>query len=172
MNNTELRSEEDKAREDRKSWIRGFIRFLGCAGLVILILFAMCAAPYFHIKRAECEDRAKSTLRSIGRAQMAHRSAYNTQNYASFSELQNEGYIDAEFSLDNLTDNYYLTLEVSEDLDDLNDIGRFTAIAYPRDTRPGYLSTCAISEDQIVRVYKPDWSVKWEDIKTWDRSMW
>ena len=44
----------------------------------------------------------------------------------------------------------------------------FTVVAYPRDTRPGFLSTFGITEDQVVREYDPERGYSHEDVHTWD----
>jgi len=58
------------------------------------------------------------------------------QNYSLWTDVFNPGSIHSEYNR-----NYYNT---------------FTAVAFPRITRPpGYLSTFAIREDQVLRVYRP-----------------
>ena len=44
----------------------------------------------------------------------------------------------------------------------------FVVIAYPRDVHPGFLSTFAVTEDQIVRVFDRDYGKNFDDVKTWD----
>ena len=108
------------------------------------------------------------TLRNIGKAQAAFRNLHDTQVYGSFDELQKEKLIHEDYSLETLTENYTLTWEVSYDPDLNTDGSTFTIIAFPLDTRRGYLETFAISEDQVVRIFDRDHGNVWESIKTWD----
>ena len=43
----------------------------------------------------------------------------------------------------------------------------FTVIAFPRDTRARYLSTFAVTDDQVVRVYTDDPGVLFDSVTTW-----
>ena len=48
---------------------------------------------------------------------------------------------------------------------------KFTVIAFPRDTRPGFLNTFAVTDDQVVRVYNPGSTASpnlWDSVTSWD----
>jgi len=131
------------------------------------------------------QGKAIQTLRSIGSSQLAYRNANNNGYYGTFADLQRGMYIREGYTLDNLVEDYTLTWEVSntppggnkftDEPQTIRELleravgNKFTIIAFPRDTRPGFLNTFAITEDQIVRVWNPTnrWN-EWESVTTWD----
>jgi hypothetical protein len=53
----------------------------------------------------------------------------------------------------------------------MGEFHEFTIIAYPTDTRPGFLHTMGIAEDQVVRVYNPENGNDFRRVETWDPYM-
>jgi len=163
---------------DGKSLWKGILM----ANFISYLFLAILAAYYgpgdlnrmgYRPPGADWQSRAKGTLRSIGSSQLAYQSATKNHVYGSFQALQDVEDIAKGYTLGNMIENYSMTWVVhsistapTEDLP-TGVISTFTIIAWPRDTRPGFLSTFAITEDQTVRVYDPDRS----DIKnprSWD----
>jgi len=120
------------------------------------------------------QSRAKGTLRSIGSSQLAYRGTNDAKNYGSFKALQDELYIAEGYSLENMIKNYTMTWDVYNDstvMDEYSEllgVHTFTVIAFPRDRRPGYLLTFAVTEDQVVRVYNPEGGNDPGNVKSWD----
>jgi hypothetical protein len=108
----------------------------------------------------EWESGAKSTLRAFGETQLAYQAKNNDLNYGSWKALVQTEYISEGYTRANIIENYFLwtaafsppRMSSGSDGSDCT----FTAVAFPRITRPpGYLSTFAIREDQVLRVYRP-----------------
>jgi len=117
--------------------------------------------------------RAKSTLRSIGSAQISYRNSNYKHVYGSLEDLQYVGEVADGYSLANMIENYSLSWEVSNiPISTIDDAptdfdSTFTIIAYPRDLRPGFLATFAITEDQILREYDPR-DNELDAVRSWD----
>ncbi|MCX6645057.1 MAG: hypothetical protein NTY09_01660 [bacterium] len=131
-------------------------------------------------------SRAKGTLRSSGGSQLAYQGMNNAKNYGSFQAMKDTLYIAEGYNLGNMIENYSMTWSVHnpQRMSDEAEIGlgphSFTIVAYPRDTRPYYLMTFGITEDQIVRVYKPENTAEGLNefngpddprVQTWDPAM-
>ncbi len=118
--------------------------------------------------------RAKGTLRSIGSCQLAYQKTNNGKLYGSFEALKRDQYINEGCTLGNMIDNYTMTWEVSNVSTVTTEemaggtSSAFTIIAWPRDTRPGFLNTFGVTDDQIVRVYNPTNENDLSKVKTWD----
>jgi len=151
-------------------------------GVIAIVLFAsfvaiVTVAAILGARPEPWQSRAKGTLRSIGSSQLAYQGTNWDRNYATFEDLKQDLYIAEGYTLGNMIENYTMTWEVSntplveESPATAGGVGtnRFTIIAFPRDTRPGFLNTFAITEDQIVRVWNPTnrWN-EWESVTTWD----
>ena len=129
---------------------------------IIAIIAAIAIPQLLNARRAAWMSRAKGTLRSIGSAQLAYQSANNQKRYGSFTALQGVEDIASGYSLGNMVENYSMSWSATSPYGDLRGgtitggiaSNTFTVIAYPRDTREGFLATFAITEDQVVRVYR------------------
>jgi len=149
-----------------------------CCCWSIFVVVALVLFIYIGItsllgpRRAAWMSRAKRTLRSMSCAQLNYQETNENGKYGSFQDLVRAGEIREGYTLGNMIENYSMTWEVnfstaaSEEFP-TSTVSTFQIIAYPRDTRPGYLFTFAITEDQIVRVYSPD-DKDFSDIRTWD----
>ena len=145
---------------------------------IIAIIAAIAIPSLLNARRAAWQSRAKGTLRSIGSSQLAYQGTNNEKFYGSFDALKDDLYIAEGYSLGNMIENYSITWEVSG-IHDITTIGlgqggignnKFTIIAYPRDTRAGFLNTFAITEDQTVRVFNTDPAAcnVFESVTSWD----
>lgn len=131
---------------------------------IIAIIAAIAIPQLLNARRAAWMSRCKGTLRSIGSAQLAYQSANNQKVYGSFQALQEVQDIAKGYTLSNMIENYSLSWEISSPYADLFGTATaggiaansFTVIAWPRDTRKGFLNTFAITEDQVVRVFNPE----------------
>ena len=141
---------------------------------IIAIIAAIAIPQLLNARRAAWESRAKSTLRSTGSSQLAYQGTNNEKVYGSFEALVSSLYIADGYSLGNMIENYSMSWEVTL-VDDVRGaeldgtgIGsnRFTIIAFPRDTREGYLNTFGITEDQVVRVWTDGKDLN--ALSTWD----
>jgi len=148
-------------------------------GIIFVLTFAVLA--FFSIpsilgaRRASWPSRAKGTLRSIGSSQLAYKGTNHARNYGSFEAMQHDLFIAEGYTLGNMIENYSMTWEFDNGPKGLLEedslpsmVHTFTIIAFPRDTRPGYLSTFAVTEDQVVRVYNPENGNYSGNVKTWD----
>jgi prepilin-type N-terminal cleavage/methylation domain-containing protein len=144
---------------------------------IIAIIAAIAIPQLLNARRAAWQSRAKATLRSIGSSQLAYQNTNNDKLYGSFKALKGDMYIAEGYSLGNMIENYSMSWDISNPYQGTGGsiaqggIGnnKFTIIAYPRDTRKGFLNTFAVTEDQTVRVYNPDNpSNQFGSITTWD----
>jgi len=147
---------------------------------IIAIIAAIAIPQLLNARRAAWQSRAKSTLRSTGSSQLAYQGTNNLKFYGTFQALKDDLYIAEGYTLGNMIENYSCSWDVTNPSGDLyGELGigagignnKFTIIAYPRDTRPGYLNTFAVTEDQTVRVYNPDSTVApndWGSVTSWD----
>ena len=137
--------------------------------LVFIILIIGLGSYAFPSKlgqrRPAWESRAKSTLRSTGSSQLGYQNTNDLNNYGSFQALVDTMYIAEGYTQGNMIEGYSMSWEIGSSS---VRIDSFTIIAFPRDTRKGYLNTFAITEDQIVRVYEPGPEHDFNSIKTWD----
>jgi prepilin-type N-terminal cleavage/methylation domain-containing protein len=143
---------------------------------IIAIIAAIAIPQLLNARRAAWESRAKSTLRSCGSSQLAYANTNNDKLYGSFQALKDDLYIAEGYHLGNMIENYSLSWTVTQIMDVYGSplgqggIGnnKFTIIAYPRDTRPGFLNTFAVTEDQTVRVFRPGEGNVFDSITSWD----
>ena len=145
---------------------------------IIAIIAAIAIPQLLNARRAAWESRAKSTLRSTGSSQLAYQGTNNDKLYGTFGALVTSLYIAEGYSLGNMIENYSMSWEVTT-VDDPRSAGlgqgvgigsnKFTIIAFPRDTREGYLNTFGITEDQVVRVFDPTKpGASLDSLTTWD----
>jgi hypothetical protein len=129
-----------------------------------ILLIAVTAGSYVPAgsPRAAWASRAKGTLRSIGSTEQAYKEYSQAKVYGTFKALLESGDIARGYTKGNMIENYSLTWKVD------NGSESFEVIAWPRDTRSGYLSTFAVTEDQVVRVYNPKKKNRVDTVRTWD----
>jgi prepilin-type N-terminal cleavage/methylation domain-containing protein len=143
---------------------------------IIAIIAAIAIPQLLNARRAAWQSRAKGPLRSIGSSQLAYQGTNNKKFYGTFKALKADMYIAEGYSLSNMVENYSLSWTCTNPgqqtgLGTGAGIGnnKFTVIAFPRDTRPGFLNTFAVTEDQTVRVFnKTNPTNKWDSVTTWD----
>ena len=129
---------------------------------IIAIIAAIAIPALLNARRAAWQSRAKGTLRSVGSSQLAYQGTNNDKFYGSFKAMVDDLYIATGYSLGNMIENYSMTWTITNPATGTGTLGAgignntFTVVAYPRDTRQGYLSTFGVTEDQVVRVYNPD----------------
>ncbi len=147
------------------------LNFFVCSGCIVILVVGflmICFVNILYSNRARWETRARISLKKIGRSQEAFFNASDRGIYGNFEAVRNAGYIREGWSLDNMVENYTLTWDVANISTVTEEIHTFTIIAYPRDTRPGYLNTFAITEDQRFRVYDPYDGNDFTSVHTWD----
>jgi prepilin-type N-terminal cleavage/methylation domain-containing protein len=131
---------------------------------IIAIIAAIAIPALLNARRAAWMSRAKGTLRSTGSSQLAYQGTNNQKFYGTFQALKDTLYIAEGYNLGNMIENYSMAWTASNPSTGTSILGdgggiannQFTIVAYPRDSRPGYLLTFGVSEDQVVRVYNPD----------------
>ena len=147
----------------KKFWDRKNIQ----EGLLIISVISVCMAfisvaclPSMQRHRASAwESRAKATLRAFGETQLAYQHTNADKHYGSWYALVNDGWIGEGYDRGNIIEQYSLWTSVYNPFMVSNhwkEYSTFTAVAFPRTTSPpGYLSTFAIREDQVLRAYRP-----------------
>ena len=162
-------SEPMRPRLTRRSCCCLLILLLAIAGISI-------GAGFLHLldmQRYVVLSRAKGTLRSISSAQLHYQEENENKSYGSFQDLVRAGEISEGYTLGNMIEKYSMTWEV-------NNVSTAPTEEFPTGVRktftiiawPNYetylLSTFAITEDQVVRVYNPGEGNELDDVKTWD----
>jgi prepilin-type N-terminal cleavage/methylation domain-containing protein len=144
---------------------------------IIAIIAAIAIPQLLNARRAAWQSRAKGTLRSIGSSQLAYQGTNNKKFYGTFEALKKDMYIAEGYTLSNMIENYSMSWTCTNPSGGTGGLGsgqgignnKFTVIAFPRDTRPGFLNTFAVTEDQTVRVYNPtNTANKWDSVTSWD----
>ena len=136
---------------------------------IIAIIAAIAIPALLNARRAAWQSRAKGTLRSIGSTELAYQSTNNQKQYGSFDAMRDTLYIAEGYRLGTMIENYSMTWGVTKPTQDEGiAANKFTVIAFPRDTRAGFLNTFAITEDQVVRVYTPQNGNVFDSVTTWD----
>jgi prepilin-type N-terminal cleavage/methylation domain-containing protein len=133
----------------------------------IISLLAALLIPQLLIQRTSAiEAVAQRRLRTIGSVMADYALTQNEGNYADFQELKDAHLINRNLTEDNLIVDYSLQVTAT-DLS-AGSPSRYTIIAVPRPERSyGRLSTFAITEDNVVRVYKPGPGVDPDNPYTW-----
>ncbi len=170
--NTNETPDSDKNKNKRRIISCCFGTAIMMAGLVVIAMLAI--PPFLGAHRNAWQSRAKGTLRSISSSQEEFRVNNKEGSFGTFKELKNDLYIAEPYNLGNMIENYTMTWDVrhittaqTEGIS-LGVMNSFTITAFPMDTRPGYLNTFAVTEDQVVRVYTPDNDNDVTKVKTWD----
>jgi len=147
-------------------------------GNVLTYILLICITANSYVPAGSTRyawiSRAKGTLRSIGSSELAYQATNEKKQYGSFDALKKSEYIALGYTRGNMIENFSLSwyvTNISTDSSDQNPngmISTFTVVAWPRDTRPGYLNTFCVTEDQTVRVFNPKQGNRLENVHTWD----
>lgn len=129
--------------------------------LSVILAFSSlgCIPQLLNAKRSAWESRAKATLRSYGETELAYQNTNFDRHWGTWDALIETEYIAQGYSSGNIIENYSLWTSVDNHTHWAGGPGycTFTVVAFPRRTSPpGYLSTFAIREDELIRVYRPD----------------
>jgi type IV pilus assembly protein PilA len=142
---------------------------------IIAIIAAIAIPSLLNARRAAWQSRAKGTLRSIGSSQLAYQSTNNNKAYGTFTALQEDLYIATGYTMGNMIENYSMTWSATNPYlgtgnSTVRGIGNntFTVIAFPRDTRAGFLNTFSVTDDQVVRVFNPESGNIFDAVYHWD----
>jgi hypothetical protein len=143
---------------------------LAIALVIFLILFALMTYPSSIFERRKSwMARAQGTLRSLARSELWYQGGNAARPFGSFQALQDSDYIAKGYSVGNMIENYSIKWDVQTLSTAQGEINEFTIIAWPRDTRKGFLSTFGVTEDEIVRIYNPkNRKSRLGNVKTWD----
>jgi prepilin-type N-terminal cleavage/methylation domain-containing protein len=136
---------------------------------IILILSGMLIPQLMANKNTIIEQLAKRRLRTIGSVMTDYALSNTSGNYADFQDLKDADLIQKQRTLTSLITDYSLVFFTQDR--PVTGIGSpaYTIIAYPRPERSyGRLNTFAITEDNVVRVYKPGPRVSPTDPGTWE----
>jgi hypothetical protein len=169
-------------KKPSEAGIKSWIIIIGSPiSILILLILIIFSSGLMEVRRAALMSRAKGTLRSVGSTQLAYQGSNNYKDFGSFQALKNTGYIPEGYTLGNMIENYSMTWAVcniySNCLGHEDGFHAFTVVAYPRDSRPGYLMTFGVTEAQVVRMYNPDnlgeglneFNSMWDPrVPTWD----
>ena len=141
---------------------------------IIAIIAAIAIPSLLNARRAAWMSRAKGTLRSIGSSQLAYQGTNNNKVYGTFQALKDDLYIADGYSLGNMIENYSMSWTATNPGTGTGGLGagignnKFTVIAFPRDTRTGFLQSFCVMDDQVVRVFTPDDGNVFDSPSTWN----
>jgi len=135
---------------------------------IISVLICMLVPNLLAQKQRIIQLTAQKRLKVIGSVMTDYALSSESRDYASFQELKDANIISRDLSASNIIIDYSLIVTTTEK-DEIGDPALFTIIAIPRPERSsGQLATFAITEDMVVRVYKPGPDVSFSDPHTWD----
>ena len=160
--NSEPGDEKVKSKNATFCCLGGVVGFF--IFLFVIAYMAVSSTSFVTSQRITSMDRAVAALHAIARAQSVCREDREHGGYCTFEQLKEHGYIGADFTEDNMVDDYKLKLELSEQSDE------FIVYAYPVKNSGGLLKTFAIMEDQIIRTFNPSHENVEEDVSTWDKG--
>lgn len=141
----------------KKDHIWGALLIISFLSILLAISSTGCIPQILNARRSAWESRAKGTLRAYGETQLAYQNSNNNLHYGTWSNLISTEYIAQGYTRGNLIENYSVWESVRNAYSfESYTVSTFTVIAFPRTTRPpGYLSTFAMREDQVLREYNP-----------------
>jgi len=148
-----------------KNHITDAILIVSFISIFAAFISIACYGPGHPVKHNRTlESRAKSTLRAYGETELAYQYTNNDHYYGSWENLVETEYIARGYSGGNIIEGYsvwtaaFNPLRLAAEGDGYG--CTFTAVAFPRITRPpGYLSTFAIREDQVLRAFRPGYGI-------------
>lgn len=135
---------------------------------IVCILLAILV-PQLLVQRSRIvELQAQRRLRTIGSVMADYSLSRHDQGYGDLEELKDARMISRDVTLTNIIVDYSLAI-ITTDKPAVGEPPRYTIIAYPRPERShDRLSTFAITEDNVVRVFRPGPDVSPGDPHTWD----
>jgi len=135
---------------------------------IILVLIGLLVPNLLAQKKRIIQLTAQSRLRTIGAVMTDYALTSESGDYANFQDLKDANMITTNVSASNIIIDYSLIIKTTSS-ERMGNPPLFTVIAIPRPERlTGQLSTFAITEDQVIRVYKPGPGVSFNDPHTWD----
>lgn len=137
---------------------------------IISLLGAMLIPQILTQREKVIMATAQRRLKSIGSVMADYSLSHEGGNYPNFEGLKSAKLISPGVTLSNLITDYSLEVTALSRHSEFGGPPRYTIIAYPRLERSfsGRLSTFAITEDNVVRVYRPGRDVNPEDPYTWE----
>ncbi len=163
----------------KKDHIWGALLIVSFVSILLAISSTGCIPQILNARRSAWESRAKGTLRSFGSTQLAFQGTTEDKHYGTWDELQEAEYLAAGYTKENIVDNYVLWTSVDDSPyydhnTDTHYNATFTVVAFPRDTMPGYLSTFAIREDQVLREYNSStpYALPWGEANDFGAKSW
>jgi len=134
---------------------------------IISLLIALLVPQLLAQRSRIIEIQAQKKLRTIGSVMAAYALSQEEGNYADFQDLKDARFITRDVTLSSIIVDYSLVFQTT-DSGDSESSGLYTIIAYPRPERSqDRLSTFAITEDNVVRVYEPGPGVSPTNPHTW-----
>lgn len=134
---------------------------------IVSILAALLIPQLLIQKEKLIEAQAQRRLRTIGSVMADYTLSHLEEGYADFQELKDSKMISDNVTLSSIIVDYSLAFHTTDTAG--SGSAGYTIIAYPRPERSyGRLSTFAITEDNVVRVYKPGPGVSPNDPDTWE----
>jgi len=134
---------------------------------IVSILAALLIPQLLIQKEKLIEAQAQRRLRTIGSVMADYTLSHLEEGYADFQELKDSKMISDHVTLSSIIVDYSLAFHTTDTAN--SGSAGYTIIAYPRPERSyGRLSTFAITEDNVVRVYKPAPGVSPNDPDTWE----
>ena len=135
----------------------------------IIALLAGMLIPQLLTQRARLiEVTAQRRLRTIGSVMADYSLARHGTEYADFQELKDADLISGDLTKSTIITDYSLVFITIDRSPGMGDPAGYTIIAYPKSDRSmDMLSTFAITEDNVVRIYRPGPGVSVTDPHTW-----
>ena len=135
----------------------------------IVAVLAGMLIPQLILQRARAiEISAQKRLQTIGSVMAKYSLSNRRGDYGTFQQLKDARLISNDVTQTSMVTDYSLALMTTK----AATMGRpaaFTVIAYPRPERSsGRMSTFAITDDNVVRVYRRRPGVNPLDPRTWD----
>jgi len=148
---------------------------LGIGGLIILaaVVAVIITPPIARHNRDHYERVAMATLIELAKLQEEYRGINEDGHYGTMRDLCDEGLLDPPVGVGNILDHFYLDWTRDRKMRSqggpIYGSNTFTIVAYPLDTRRGYMSTYGIREDGLIRRYVPNRGGAEDDVSTWTR---
>lgn len=134
---------------------------------IVSLLIALLVPRLIVQRNKAIEAKAQRSLRSIGSVMTDYALTDREGNYGDFQDLKDAHMISPHITASSIIIDYSLVVTTRGLAGGFGTTG-YTIIAYPRPERSyGRLSTFAITEDNVVRVYKPGPGVSFTDPTTW-----
>ena len=138
---------------------------------IIALLSAMLIPQLMLSKSRIIEGQARRRLHSIGAVMADYSLSHERGNFADFQQLKDADLISDDLTQTSLITDYSLVFKTKK-AQPIGAPAAYTIIAYPIPERSnGSLSTFAITDDNVVRVYKPGHGRDPQDPQTWDPAL-